>query len=246
MATKKVIPIKQITSWSFSRYSDYKQCPLKCKLKHIDHIKEPKNKAMERGAQIHDLADAYIKGKVRCLPPELKLFGGKFKMLRAQFKKKINGMVVEDNWAFDKDWNETQWDNWSKCWVRIKLDCAHHSDQETMVITDWKTGKFRPELNEEYVEQLELYALAALLLHEHIERVVPELDYLDDRIVYPEAGSEFVFTRADITQLKKKWEKRVKPMLNDRIFAPRPNDKCRWCFFGQSGKAKGGPGLCKY
>ena len=41
MATKKTIPIKPLTSWSFSRYSDYKTCPLKAKLKHIDKIQEP-------------------------------------------------------------------------------------------------------------------------------------------------------------------------------------------------------------
>lgn len=246
MATKKVIPIKKITAWSFSRYSTYKQCPLKLKFTAIDRLKEPKNPAMERGAQIHELAEQYLKGKIARLPPELKLFEAEFKKLKAQYKKKINGMVVEDNWSFTKDWDETAWDDWVGCWVRIKLDCAHHEDDVTLRIRDWKTGKFRPELNEEYMEQLELYALSALLLHEHIERVIPELDYLDEGSVYPPKGEEFVFTRADIPRLKKLWEKRVKAMMNDTTFAPRPNDKCRWCFFGQSGKAKGGPGLCKY
>ena len=56
MATKKVIPIKPLKSWSFSRYSTYKQCPLKAKFSLIDKIAEPKNQAMERGAQIHELA----------------------------------------------------------------------------------------------------------------------------------------------------------------------------------------------
>jgi RecB family exonuclease len=246
MATRKVIPIKKLTAWSFSRYSTYKQCPLKLKLTAIDKLKEPKNQAMERGAQIHDLAEQYIRGKIVKMPPELKLFETEFKALRKQFKKSINGMVVEDNWAFTKDWDETAWDDWINCFVRIKLDCAHHDDEVTLRIRDWKTGKFRPELNEEYMEQLELYALAALLLHAHIERVIPELDYLDQGITYPEAGKELVFTRADIPRLKKLWEKRTKAMMNDTTFAPRPNDKCRWCFFGQSGKAKGGPGSCKY
>lgn len=246
MATKKVIPIAQITSWSFSRYSAYKQCPYKLKLTAVDKLKEPGNQAMERGNQIHKLAEDFIKGKIPRLPPELKLFADEFKALKAQYKKKINGMAVEDNWSFTKDWDETSWNDWTHCWVRIKLDCAHHEDGETLRIRDWKTGKFRPEQNEEYVEQLELYALAALLLHDHIQRVIPELDYLDEGRSYPAEGEELIFTRADIPRLKKLWEKRVKPMMNDKKFAPRPNDKCKWCFFGQSGKAKGGPGLCKY
>ena len=245
MTMKKIIPIKQLTSWSFSRYGDYKQCPLKTKLKHIDKINEPSNPAMARGAEIHTLAEKYIKGELRALPKELKLFKSEFAELRKMFKKSADSMVVEDNWAFTKDWSETQWNNWAECVVRIKLDCAHHQDDETLIITDWKTGKFRPEMNEEYVEQLELYALAALLLHEHIQLVKPRLAYLDLGITYPEAGAELVFTRDDIPKLKKLWEKRTKAMLNDKQFAPRPNDKCRWCFYRNSNKAAGG-GQCKY
>ena len=246
MAAKKIIPIKKITAWSFSRYSTYKQCPLKLKLSAIDKIAEPKNPAMERGAQIHNLCEDYIKGKIPKLPPELKLFKEEFAALKKQYKKKISGMVVEDNWAFTQSWDETAWNDWVKCWVRIKLDCAHHFDEDTLIVTDWKTGKFREEMNEEYVEQLELYALAALLLHEHLTAVKPRLAYLDQGTVYPEEGKELVYTRADIPKLKKLWENRTKAMMADTVFAPRPNDKCKWCFYGQSGKVKGGPGLCKY
>lgn len=232
---------KKITAWSFSRYSDYKQCPLKCKLKHVDKIKEPPNKAMERGSLIHTLAEKYLKGELSKLPPELKLFEAEFKKLRAQFKKSINGMVVEDNWSFTKSWDETSWNDWVGCWVRIKLDCAHHEDEETLIVTDWKTGKFRVESHSEYVEQLELYSLAALLLHPHLQQVKPRLVYLDQGEIYPAKGEELVFTRADIPKLKKLWEKRVKAMMSDTTFAPRPNDKCHWCFFSAN---KNGP--CKY
>lgn len=243
MATKQ-IPVKQITSWSFSRYNTYKQCPLKLKLSAIDRIREPSNPAMARGDAIHKLAEAYIKGEGRTLPTELHLFKDEFKQLRAKYKK-TGGMVVEDNWSFTKDWHETQWDDWVNCWLRIKLDCAHHEDDETLVITDWKTGKFRPEMNAEYVEQLELYALAALLLHEHIQQVKPRLVYLDLGLTYPTADQPLVFTRADIPKLKELWAKRTKAMLNDKQFAPRPNDKCRWCFYRANNKAAGG-GQCKY
>ena len=92
----------QITAWSFSRYSCYKQCPLKAKLQFISKIKEPPNDAMKRGAYIHDLAEGYIKGTVSRIPKELKEFKTLFQRLRKQYKKVINGMVVEDTWAFTK------------------------------------------------------------------------------------------------------------------------------------------------
>lgn len=243
------IPATQITSWSFSRYSTYQQCPLKAKLQFIDKIKEPPNPAMARGAEIHDKCEAYIKGTLRSLPAECKPFKKEFQEFRKQYKKKINGMVVEDTWAFTKDWNETAWNDWVGCWVRIKLDCAHHEDEETLIVSDWKTGKYRPEKNEEYVEQLELYALAALLLHDHIEVVKPRLVYLDAEVIYPEPDSddevELTFTRDDIEGLKKLWAERTAPMLKDKRFAPRPNNLCHWCFFRKSNAANGG-GQCKY
>lgn len=248
MTTKKVIPIKAITAWSFSRYSTYKMCPLKLKLSAIDKIQEPSNAAMARGAAIHNLAEDYIKGKVPKLAPELVLFKDEFARLRKMFKKTPATMVVEDQWAFTKAWDDTAWNDWTPCWVRIKLDCAHHENDTTLVVTDWKTGKFRPEQNEDYVEQLELYALSALLLHEHLQEVRPRLAYTDLGRVYPDGQAEpiLAYTRADIPKLKKAWEKRTRAMMSDTTFAPRPNDKCKWCWYGQSKKSAGGPGLCKY
>lgn len=238
--------LKPLTSWSFSRYSDYKKCALAFKLKHMMKIAEPKNDAMQRGADVHDTAEGYLKGTIARLPAELKLFEAEFKKLRLMYKKKMVGMIVEDNWSFTNTWDRTEWDNWLKCWLRVKLDCAHHENVDTMIVSDWKTGKFRPELNEEYMEQLELYALCALLLHPHLETVLPRLVYLDQGTVYPPENKPVIYTRADVPKLKKLWEKRVKPMFNDKTFAPKPNDKCHWCFYGQSGKKKGGPGICKF
>jgi putative RecB family exonuclease len=245
---KKIIPIKPISAWSFSRYSTYKQCPLKFKLSAIDKINEPPNAAMARGAAIHDLAEKFIKGAAKTLAPELKSFEKEFKRLRAMFKKIGQSMVVEDQWAFTKEWDQTQWNNWTQCWVRIKLDCAHHEADNVLVVSDWKTGKFRKEMNEDYVEQLELYALSALILHNHIDEVLPRLVYTDQGRIYPNGTDEPIlsYKRADIPRLKKLWEKRTRAMMNDTIFAPRPNDKCVWCWYGQSKKAAGGPGLCKY
>lgn len=234
------------TSWSFSRWVDYSLCPLKAYLAHIKKIREPKNDAMQRGADIHDMASGYIKGKIKKLPSELKLYKDEFDALKKLYKRKLLPAIVEEDWAFTKAWDQTQWDDWIGCWVRIKLDAAHYTSEDTLVVTDWKTGKFREEDNALYLAQLELYALAALLLNTHIEAVLPRLVYLDLGLTYPPIAKPIVYKRSDVKKLRAAWEKRVKPMMADRKFAPRPNDKCRWCWFGQSGKLKGGPNLCKF
>lgn len=253
MATQKKIPVKPLTSWSYSRYSDYCQCPLKFKLKHIDKVQEPKNAAMERGSLIHSLAEDYIKGKISRLPKDLSKFGKEFRSLRKVYQQRMAGLVVEDNWSFTKDWTQTTWNDWTHCWVRIKLDLAQHElnqdlETYTLRIRDWKTGKFREDQNEQYKEQLELYALAGLLMFPHVDIVLPELVYLDEGVIYPDEKTrqaDMVFTRKDVPRLKKLWEKKVKPMMNDKNFAPRPNQFCKWCHYRKDNATNGG-GQCKF
>lgn len=238
----------KFTSWSWSRYADYKLCPLKAKLAHLDKIREPKNDAMQRGADLHDQIRDYIRGVLKKLPADLKGVKAELDRFKKLAKQKILGAVVEDGWNFTKDWTQTTWNDWNNCVLRVKVDAGEFLNQgATFILTDWKSGKFRPELNEEYLEQLELYALATFMTLAHVNIVQVRLYYIDVGVVYPPPNEPIVFSRKkDLEKLKKLWAKRTKPMLNDTVFAPRPNDKCRWCFYGQSGKVKGGPGLCKF
>lgn len=248
MASTKSADKPPVTAWSFSRYSDYKQCPKLFHYKHVQRLKEPTSDPMLRGSAIHTMAEEWIKGinKSRTIPAELKAFEELFRQLRKLYKSRTAGIVVEDDWAMTKDWDRTRWDDWVNCWVRIKLDNASNEDPDVLIIRDWKTGKFKEEMNEAYVEQLELYALAGLLMHPHVKEVHPQLVYLDAELVYPPEDEPIVYTRDDIPRLKKAWEKRVKPMFADRKFPAKPNSKCRWCWFGQAKKIAGGPGLCKF
>jgi Protein of unknown function (DUF2800). len=241
---------KPVTSWSFSRYGDYKTCPLKFKLKHIDKIAEPKSDAMQKGIDAHNDAEAYVKGTLAKLPPVLSGLKDEFVAMRKMYKSKKFPMIVEDNWAFTAEWEETQWNDWVRCWVRIKLDAAHYVTADEMMVTDWKTGKPSEFKNAEYMEQLELYAVAALLMsaRENV-RVRVRLGFTEaGEIVVPrdKNGDEITYTRADLPRLMKEWNKRVKPMMSATNFPPRANSTCRWCFYGQAGKAKGGPGLCQF
>ncbi len=240
----KVIKIKNVTAWSFSRYNEYRKCPALTKYKVIERRKEPGNQAMERGNLIHKLAEDYIKGNIAKLPPELLQFKAEFAKLRKMYKAPVKKIAVEDSWSFTKDWAKTTWDDWDHCWVRIKLDCAHQEADDVLIVTDWKTGKYREESNEDYIEQLELYALAAFLWYDTVQTVKPRLAYLDLGMIYPEKPDDIAkltFTRADLPRLKKTWEKRTKPMMVDVTFAPRPSSACRWCHFSA---AKSGP--CAY
>ena len=149
-------------------------------------------------------------------------------------------MIVEDNWAFTKNWGPSRWDDWNNCWLRVKLDVAERTDNK-VVITDYKTGKYRPDNVGDYEEQGELYVTGAL----QVFSVIPDLEvssrlvYLDAGRIYPETS--LTYTINDLPKLKKNWEARVKPMFVDKKFAPKPNQFCKWCHFRSS---NGGP--CKF
>lgn len=229
---------KPLTSWSFSRYSAYTNCPAQFKYGTLEKRPVTKNPAMQRGADIHDKVSAFLTAtKKATMPTELRQFRDLVMEIKASRKKFPGKTVVEDTWAFRKDWSKTVWDDWNGCWVRIKLDAAYHVG-DSLYIIDWKTGKFRPERHQEYLEQLELYALGGLLIFPEAKVVEPRLVYLDEGTTH---ASDTVYSAADRPRLQKGWEKRVAPMFKDQTFKPKPSNLCRYCDFS---KSKSGP--CAY
>lgn len=224
-----VKPVQKITAWSFSRWSTYELCPLKAKLAFIDKIKEPQNAAMARGTKIHELAEFYVNGNIKKLPVELTTFAEEFQELLEL------GAQPEQEWAFTRDWQPCDWFS-PDAWVRIKVDAnAVSPDGKQVVVIDYKTGRVNLF---EHRKQLTLYAIAAFIMFPHIDEVICQLWYVDQGEM---DDGDLTFKRSQLPELKKQWEKAVKPMLNDTTFAPRPNDKCKWCFFR---KSNGGP--CVY
>lgn len=257
---------RKITYWSFSLYNSYKKCPRKAKLSAVDKIKEPSNIYMERGNNIHKALEQYGKGEITkavlkktCAAEDLTISSDLMRSLdriRAKYKKKTKLAIVgqpiaiEDTWAFTKDWDQTTWNDWLNCWLRIKLDVGEWEEEDDRLIyypTDWKSGRVNEENNQEYTEQLELYALGALLSYPHADEVRPRLYYVDADTVYPDESEDYLsFTQADVPKLKKLWEKRTRPMLNDTTFAPRPGNYCRYCFYRSGNSAVHGRQLCEY
>jgi CRISPR/Cas system-associated exonuclease Cas4 (RecB family) len=226
--------VQQFFAWSYSRWSDYEKCPLSAKLKHLDKIQEPVNDAMLRGGEVDRKATDYVTGKLKKLPEELFRYEEEFKDLLK--KKRI--LQPQQDLALTKLWTPTSWFG-KDAWLRIKMD-VFYDDLKTNVrkIIDYKTGKIRIE----HENQLELYAVGGLAYAaKSIKTFETELWYLDQGHTTPK-----VFTRAEAESLKPKWEKRVKKMLSDTTFKPNPGSNCTWCYFGQSGKKKGGPGICRF
>lgn len=199
--------------------------------KHLRKLPDPGSAAMNRGNVIHKLAEDYVRGKLRKLPPELANV-----RVEADHLRKTKA-TVEQAWGFNQQWAWTGRPNWfgDDVWFRAKADAITLYEDDTALLIDWKTGK-KYHANE---EQVELFSLAAFMRF-------PNLTEVDTRLWYTDADPDDneiqrVYTAKDATAIQKDWTKKVVPMFKDRRFAPTPNDKCHWCPFS---KAKGGP--CKF
>jgi hypothetical protein len=250
MPTAKV---KRIEAWSFSRYSTYEECPRKAKYKFLDRLKEPGSKAMDRGGDIHLMAEHAVKNtapkandfksltpalaqnavrtlRSKKLPMELKNFEEEFNEAR---KSKA---VAELELAFTVNWDPCDWRDWDHAWVRIKIDLLKPptTKEPVVEIIDHKTGRPRSA----YTEQLELYAIGGLLHYPQAEIARARLWFLDEGKIIPEDPKKGVYKRSELPKLQKLWVQRTKPMLNDTVFAPTPGQHCRYCHFRNS---NGGP-----
>lgn len=227
--------VQKITSWSFSRWSVYEECPAKAKYKFIDKLKEPGSAAMDRGTELHKQCETFLKTGGR-VPKDIKLIGDTLK----DFKKR--GALAEADFTFKQDWSPTRWDDWNGAWCRIKADVTIapviDSDEPIAEVHDFKTGGQKKLENndfEEYYTQLELYSLAGLLTFPTAKIVKTSLVFIDFGKVIE---NPTVVKRGDEKKLMKKWEVRTKRMLSDTQFKPKPGNACRWCYFS---KAKNGP-----
>ena len=222
----KTIPIKPLTSWSYSRLQTYKLCPRQFKHRFIDKLPEPESPALKKGNKVHQEAEDYLNGNIKKIPSSLALFRKEFKALL-----KLEASA-EEQWTINDNWEETGWFD-RDAWCRMKIDAYYIVEDGVMKIIDFKTGKVR----DSYDEQLSFYSLIAFCLFEGLEKVEVELWFLDHHHI--ETG--FYTFNSHFKKLKNKFLKDIKPMFNDKEFVPKPSWLCKFCHFSHH---KGGP--CEY
>lgn len=228
---------QQLRSWSPSNLGLYEACPAKAKYKLLDKLPDTGGKGpMDRGIEIHNAAANYITQRKKD-PLHADLKAPKIKKLIEELKKeyKARKARVELDLAFTKEWKVTEWFG-DSAWLRLKVDVLRLTTAGKGRVIDWKTGKLRMEKVEEYDDQLGVYAVAALTSGLIAKEVTSALAFTDaGKILERPAGT---LKRADLKEAQDKWTLRVKPMLSDTTFAPRPGNACQWCPYSCN---KGGP-----
>ena len=202
--------------WSFSRWKVFNECRARYEFQFLQKLEQPENKHQVRGTFVHKLAENFLDmgGKI---PKELKEFAAELKIIRKL------GAISERTLAFTKSWQETVFDDWANCWLRVKID-ADITEPTTATLIDFKTGKPWKDTK----DQSELYAVAKMQRVKEIESVDVEFWYTDSGEVVP-----YFYSRIrDFKKLKQKWQARAQEMLAARTFPFTKNAyACKYCPF---------------
>jgi CRISPR/Cas system-associated exonuclease Cas4 (RecB family) len=222
--------------FSFSLWSTYHQCPFKYKQKYLLGVKEPfSGAAAERGTKIHLMIEEYIRGYKTGLPWDE--VGGAPKVPALGREHPMQGVVqrfhnwptgnrhVERKFGFDIDWNPYPADRDDTAYVVVFDVAAYHNG--VVEIGEWKSGKPYPI----HFEQRLFYALCGLKLWMP-NKVIATSYYVD----MTSEAKRITVTPDNEKELQEMWESRRETIANDQIMAPRPNDKCQWCFYRKSNK----------
>jgi hypothetical protein len=224
MAKITMQPARRITAWSFSRWKEYEQCPLKAKLKVLDKLRGPQGPALARGTAVHTDLENYLS------QPKTKLPSYVHKDLRKPYAAiKKQEPQVELELAFDSKWGQVGWYD-SAAWCRVKIDAMSFTAKDkTVRVYDHKTGKVND--TGEYDAQLELYMLSGLLTHANAQQSRAQMMFTDHGVI---VEADAPIARRAVEKAKDQWVTRTRAMLNDTVFSPRPGGHCRWCAFQKS------------
>lgn len=199
--------------WSYSRYGQYKTCPLQYFHSAVLKIRTPANAAMERGTDIHKKAEYFLNGTIKVLPDELRRFKTEFRALKRA------GADPEAGVALTKDWQLTHMKDWDGVWVRCIADADVVSGEEATTI-DFKTGRQYPSHN----DQGHLLATTKFAVLPAVKTIDVEFWYLDSGEV-----ASRTYHRKDAARMRRAWTSRATKMLSDTTFKPTPGNHCKRC-----------------
>lgn len=214
---------------SHSRLSDYNQCPKKFWHKYINKTPSFKEEGtsphLVRGTNVHKALENYIIQKndnAADIPqsslPEVETT----KPLIDKMFTEYNSVLPEAQVSINDQWKQVEW--FSKVsYYRAILDMiAIRPDH--ILITDFKTGKFRDYTPENGYGQLDMSAAIALNVWPDIPKVTTMYAYVDHK---KRVTKEY--TQADKPRLIEWFIKEHDKVNADTEFNPTANEHCKWC-----------------
>lgn len=220
-------------TWSHSSLEQFDGCPLQYyEFRVSKNYKQGRNKAMDRGNQIHSAVEHYLKGDVNVTHVPLDTNDreqfDRFKPLITRYEAMrafSDGEGIEMQIVLDGHGRETSWFD-RNCRVRAKLDwCLFLNGRKTLFTVDWKTGGIYADKAE---AQAKRYAWLAFRRWPELEEVVVQFAYFDELTT----TDAYTYTRDQMDWLIQPTKETLNQILEAHqtgIWPARKNFRCRWC-----------------
>lgn len=216
---------------SWSRLSDYKQCPLKFKLKYLDKnpmFKEDMTKSphLVRGTNVHKKLEDYViqrtvpghEVKITSLPEVEST-----KPFIDRFIDNYTTVIPETQIAIDINWQRCEWFS-RDAYYRAIYDLMAIRLEDIQII-DYKTGKIRDyDGGESGRGQLHLSAAIGLHLWPTVPKLATTYAYVDHKQTLVKS-----FTQDDREELRAHFDAEHLAVNTDKEFRPTVNEFCKWC-----------------
>lgn len=183
------------------------------------------NVAAERGTNVHDWIEAYIKGDLKLLPKEIKHHRDYIDQLREWRTERGIVIQTEEKWYFDRDFAPC---NYEQRRILVKQDAFYFTGPNAAVIDDWKTGQ-RNGNEAKHARQLQFYGVSGFMRYPELESISVAARYLDKNDLYLRT-----YTREQAMPFFRTINNRLNQFWSDTTYQPKPNRiNCKNCPFNK-------------
>lgn len=217
---------------SWSRWSDFDQCPRKFYLKYVDKAQnfkeDPKDKSLHlvRGEQLHKQLENYVmykidvaQGMAGAVRPAMSEVTESVTPLLDQLMLTSSAVLPETQLAINREWKQVEWFD-KKAAMRAILDLIALRPNHA-IIWDYKSGKYKP-----YADECgQLHLSAAMIIS------LKGLDYVDVSYLFlDEKKPEGIrVTQEDARRVIKIFDERYERVNAEVKWDPKRNEFCGFC-----------------
>lgn len=209
---------------SFTLLELHMNCPYSAYLRSTQSKrgeKQEQNPAAERGSNIHDWIEKYIKGELKVLPKDVKHQRDYITQLHSARNESGLAVQMEEKWYFNREFAPCQYPERR---ILIKQDVFYFTGPNAAVCDDWKTGR-RNGNEAKHARQLQFYAVSGMMRYPELEHITVSARYTDENSVYTRG-----YTREQVMPFFRTWNNKLQLFWADTTYMPKPNRiNCKNC-----------------
>lgn len=239
--------IHKVEHLSASSIKAFKQCPFKFFLNYVLKIRMPSSYPADLGSFVHDIFEQMAKDTIDITNWEdyaRPKVSSLYQIAKKDKNKKPKDIWTDIDWlvhsvldrpdefnpltwnilAAEKEFKETL-PSAGNCTIKGFMDLVVETDKDTLLVLDWKTGKFALSQKEARKDpQVLMYRIAAEILYPGYKYYEVCLDYLQKRPVWIAPTDKMV--KGAKMALSRYW-KRLTAMSEVPNRIEEPNFKCK-------------------